>query len=168
MYLSDNEVATITRDGFHTTNLEAVPVTKELEEVEWTLAQLELGGHQHFMSKEIFEQPEALRTAMRGNTNYTFKLFAKLILLFQAVARLERHGAQIAAPDHRAKLRGFIFDREVAVSGGRPPDVRQFALDPDGGKLALDETAGLKQIYRRQNVDPLSVLATYYQAERRH
>jgi glucosamine--fructose-6-phosphate aminotransferase (isomerizing) len=66
IYLSDNEVATVTRQGFRTTNLQAVPVTKEVEEVEWTLAQLELGGHQHFMSKEIFEQPEALRTCLRG------------------------------------------------------------------------------------------------------
>jgi glucosamine--fructose-6-phosphate aminotransferase (isomerizing) len=66
IYLSDNEIAVVRRDGFHTTNLEAVPVTKEVEEVEWTLEQLELGGHQHFMSKEIFEQPEALRTALRG------------------------------------------------------------------------------------------------------
>jgi glucosamine--fructose-6-phosphate aminotransferase (isomerizing) len=66
IYLADNEVVTVTPQGFRTTNLQAVPVTKEVEEVEWTLAQLELGGHQHFMSKEIFEQPEALRTAVRG------------------------------------------------------------------------------------------------------
>lgn len=66
IYLSDNEVVTVTRDGFRTTNLQAVPVTKEIEEIEWTLTQLELGEHQHFMSKEIFEQPEALRTCLRG------------------------------------------------------------------------------------------------------
>jgi glucosamine--fructose-6-phosphate aminotransferase (isomerizing) len=66
IYLSDNEVVTITPDGFRTTNLQAVPVTKEVEEVEFTLEQLELGGHQQFMSKEIFEQPEALRTCLRG------------------------------------------------------------------------------------------------------
>jgi glucosamine--fructose-6-phosphate aminotransferase (isomerizing) len=66
IYLSENEVVEITRSGFRTTNLQAVPVTKEVEEVEFTLEQLELGGHQHFMSKEIFEQPEALRTTMRG------------------------------------------------------------------------------------------------------
>ncbi|RMF71266.1 MAG: glutamine--fructose-6-phosphate transaminase (isomerizing) [Planctomycetota bacterium] len=66
IYLSDNEVAVVGRDGFHTTTLEAAPVTKEVEEIEWTLEQLELGGHQHFMSKEIFEQPEALRNCMRG------------------------------------------------------------------------------------------------------
>jgi glucosamine--fructose-6-phosphate aminotransferase (isomerizing) len=66
IYLSDNEVAVVGRDGFRTTTLDAAPVSKEVEEVEWTLAQLELGGHQHFMAKEIFEQPEALRTCMRG------------------------------------------------------------------------------------------------------
>ena len=66
IYLSDNEVAIVSRDGFHTTTLDAVRVTKEIEEIEWTLEQLELGGHKHFMAKEIFEQPEALRNCMRG------------------------------------------------------------------------------------------------------
>ncbi len=66
IYLSDNEVVVISRDGFRTTNLDAAPVSKEVEEVEWTLEQLELGEHQHFMSKEIFEQPEALQNGMRG------------------------------------------------------------------------------------------------------
>jgi len=66
IYLADNEVAVVTRDGFHTTTLDAAPVTKDVEEIEYTLQQLELGGHQHFMAKEIFEQPESLRTCMRG------------------------------------------------------------------------------------------------------
>lgn len=66
IFLDDNEVAVITRDGFHTTNFDAAPITKEVEEVEYTLEQLELGGHKHFMSKEIFEQPESLRNCIRG------------------------------------------------------------------------------------------------------
>lgn len=66
IYLADNEVAVVRRDGFRTTTLDAVPVTKEIEQIEWTLEQLELGGHEHFMAKEIFEQPEALRNCMRG------------------------------------------------------------------------------------------------------
>ncbi len=69
IYLADNEVAVVTRTGFRTTNLDATPVDKEIEEVEFTLEQLELGGHQHFMSKEIFEQPEALRTCLRGRVD---------------------------------------------------------------------------------------------------
>jgi glucosamine--fructose-6-phosphate aminotransferase (isomerizing) len=66
IYLSDNEIAVITREGFHTTNLDASPSTPRVEEIEFTLEQLELGGHQHFMAKEIFEQPESLRTCLRG------------------------------------------------------------------------------------------------------
>ncbi|MBK8913760.1 MAG: glutamine--fructose-6-phosphate transaminase (isomerizing) [Phycisphaerales bacterium] len=66
IYLEDNEVVTISRDGFRTMTLDATPTTKKINEIELTLEQIELGGHQHFMSKEIFEQPEALRTAMRG------------------------------------------------------------------------------------------------------
>jgi glucosamine--fructose-6-phosphate aminotransferase (isomerizing) len=66
IYLSDNEVAIVTRDGFRTTTLDAAPVSKDIEEVEYTIQQLELGGHQHFMAKEIFEQPESLRNCMRG------------------------------------------------------------------------------------------------------
>jgi glucosamine--fructose-6-phosphate aminotransferase (isomerizing) len=69
IYLSDNEVAVIGRGGFRTTTLDAAPVSKAIEEIEWTLDQLELGGHEHFMAKEIFEQPEALRNAMRGRVD---------------------------------------------------------------------------------------------------
>jgi glucosamine--fructose-6-phosphate aminotransferase (isomerizing) len=66
IYLSDNEVAIVTRGGLKTTTLDASSVDKQVEELEYTLEQLELGGHQHFMSKEIFEQPESIRTCMRG------------------------------------------------------------------------------------------------------
>jgi glucosamine--fructose-6-phosphate aminotransferase (isomerizing) len=66
IYLADNEVAVVSRGNFRTTTLDAAPVTKEVEEIEWTLEQLELGGYQHFMLKEIFEQPEALRNCLRG------------------------------------------------------------------------------------------------------
>ncbi|MCH7872284.1 MAG: glutamine--fructose-6-phosphate transaminase (isomerizing), partial [Planctomycetes bacterium] len=67
IYLEDNEVVVVGgEDGFRTTTLDAAPVSKDIEEVEMTLEQIELGGHKHFMSKEIFEQPEAIRTCMRG------------------------------------------------------------------------------------------------------
>ena len=66
IYLSDNEVVAVGREKFNTTTLDAARVTKETEEIEWTLEQLELGGYQHFMAKEIFEQPEALRNCLRG------------------------------------------------------------------------------------------------------
>ncbi|HPD31904.1 MAG TPA: glutamine--fructose-6-phosphate transaminase (isomerizing) [Phycisphaerae bacterium] len=66
VYLADGEMAVLTYDGFRTMTLDAVPVTKDVQEVELTLEQIELGGHKHFMAKEIFEQPQALSNTLRG------------------------------------------------------------------------------------------------------
>jgi len=66
VYLADGEIAVVSLDGFRTTTLDAVPVTKKLDDVEFSLEQIELGGHEHFMAKEIFEQPQSLSTTLRG------------------------------------------------------------------------------------------------------
>jgi len=69
IYLEDHEIARLTREGFRTTTLDAVPVTKEVQEVEWSLEQIELAGYEHYMLKEICEQPASLRMCMRGRVD---------------------------------------------------------------------------------------------------
>ncbi|MBX3394676.1 MAG: glutamine--fructose-6-phosphate transaminase (isomerizing) [Phycisphaerae bacterium] len=69
IYLSDGEMAVVWEDGFRTTTLDALPVTKEVQELEMTLEDIELGGHEHFMLKEILEQPDAIADCMRGRVN---------------------------------------------------------------------------------------------------
>jgi len=69
VYLSDGEMAVLNREGLRTTTLDAVPVTKETQQVEWDLQQIELDGFEHFMLKEIFEQPQAIENAFRGRLN---------------------------------------------------------------------------------------------------
>lgn len=66
VYLDDNEIATITESGFSVKNLEGQIVEKEIEELKWTVAELEKKGYKHFMLKEIFEQPDALSNTLRG------------------------------------------------------------------------------------------------------
>ncbi len=66
IYLSEDEVVTITSQGFHTKTLDNVTVAKDLQQIEFSLEQIELDGFQHHMLKEIFEQPRALRTCMGG------------------------------------------------------------------------------------------------------
>ncbi|MDK1031243.1 MAG: glutamine--fructose-6-phosphate transaminase (isomerizing) [Planctomycetia bacterium] len=66
IYLEDGEMATLTRDGCRTTTVDAVPTVKEVQQVEWTLEEIEKKGYDHFMAKEIFEQPESLRNTLRG------------------------------------------------------------------------------------------------------
>ncbi len=66
IYLNDNEMAVVTPKGFRTTTIDDVPVAHDVTEVEFSLDQIELGGYEHFMLKEIFEQPEAIANCLRG------------------------------------------------------------------------------------------------------
>src|SRR5690625_2639642 len=66
IYLDDDEMAILTRDGYQTLSLRGTEVSKEIEQVTWDLEEIEKGGYEHFMLKEIIEQPETLRNAMRG------------------------------------------------------------------------------------------------------
>ncbi len=67
IYLEDEEVATMGRDGSLTirTIADAV-VTPEVHEIEMEIASLEKAGFDHFMLKEIFEQPKSIRDSIRG------------------------------------------------------------------------------------------------------
>jgi glucosamine--fructose-6-phosphate aminotransferase (isomerizing) len=66
VYLDDGEMAVLSPDGFRTATITAEPVEKTVHEVDWDLAQIEKGGFDHFMLKEIFEQPESVRNSIRG------------------------------------------------------------------------------------------------------
>jgi len=66
VYLEDNDVVEITRSGYTIQNLKGSPVSREVEEIEADLEIAQKGSFPHFMLKEIFEQPEALRNCTRG------------------------------------------------------------------------------------------------------
>jgi glutamine---fructose-6-phosphate transaminase (isomerizing) len=77
IYLADNEMVTVTPDGFHTKTIDNISISKELKQIEFSLEQIELGSFSHHMLKEIFEQPKALSTCMGGridNKNKKIKL----------------------------------------------------------------------------------------------
>ena len=52
--------------AFRTTTIDNVPIPKQINELEFDLEQIELGGYSHFMLKEIMEQPTVLRNCLRG------------------------------------------------------------------------------------------------------
>jgi len=70
VYLEDREVALIDPDSFIISTVDKTEVTPQIQEISWTLDQIEKGGFPHFMLKEIFEQPTTLRNAIRGRLNY--------------------------------------------------------------------------------------------------
>lgn len=66
VYLEDGELAVITRDGFITTDIENKVIDKKIETITMDLEEIEKGGYDHFMLKEINEQPHTIADAMRG------------------------------------------------------------------------------------------------------
>ncbi len=66
IYLSDNEMAILTRDGYETKTIKNEKTTNTIHEIEFDLEQIEKAGFPHFMLKEIFEQPDTFRDSFRG------------------------------------------------------------------------------------------------------
>ena len=62
--LNDGEMAVVRKDSIKITNRKGEPVTKKVFEVNWNAEAAEKGGFEHFMLKEIHEQPKAVRDTM--------------------------------------------------------------------------------------------------------
>ncbi len=66
IYLEDGETAVLHADDYHTTTLDDTRVDKDVQEVDWRIDEIERGDFDHFMLKEIYEQPVSIRRAFRG------------------------------------------------------------------------------------------------------
>ncbi len=68
--LEEGETALVTREGVQVFDAAGNPTDKQVWQVEWDVAEAERGGYPHFMLKEIFEQPRALRDTLRGRVDW--------------------------------------------------------------------------------------------------
>ena len=75
-FLADGDVAVLTRDGVKVTDLDGKPVDRPAHQVTWDPIMAEKGGYKHFMQKEIYEQPRAVRDTILGRISQdTGKIF---------------------------------------------------------------------------------------------
>ena len=65
-FLADGDMAILTRDGVQLTDFDGRPVKRQVSHILWDPIMAEKGGYKHFMLKEIFEQPRAVRDTMLG------------------------------------------------------------------------------------------------------
>ncbi len=96
VYLDDGDIAVLTRGGYSVLDRESHVQLREVDDVAWDLAQIELGGYPHFMLKEICEQPETVRATLRGR-----------LLPERGTARL--NGLNLTPDDCRAVQRVVIL-----------------------------------------------------------
>jgi glucosamine--fructose-6-phosphate aminotransferase (isomerizing) len=99
VYLDDEEMVVLTPAGIQTSNLRRETVSKKIEIVDWDLEHIEKAGFDHFMLKEIFEQPQSLRNTLRGR-----------LMIDEGTARLG--GLNMTVPELRA------IDRVVLIACG--------------------------------------------------
>ena len=66
VYLNDHEIAVIKTDSLNIKTVEDIPTTPYIHTLEMALEAIEKGGYDHFMLKEIFEQPRSIGDCMRG------------------------------------------------------------------------------------------------------
>ena len=62
--MSDGEIATVTKDSVWVQDINGTPISKKVFEVNWNAEAAEKGGFEHFMLKEIYEQPKSIRDTM--------------------------------------------------------------------------------------------------------
>jgi glucosamine--fructose-6-phosphate aminotransferase (isomerizing) len=68
-FLADGDMAILTRDGVKLTDFEGNPIARTVTRIQWDPIQAEKGGYKHFMLKEIWEQPRAIRDTTLGRVS---------------------------------------------------------------------------------------------------
>ncbi len=66
VYLDDDEIAVVRADSYEILDRDNSQIEKLVSTIDWDLETIERGGYAHFMLKEIMEQPESIRNALRG------------------------------------------------------------------------------------------------------
>ncbi len=92
VFLADHEVAVVTANSIHVVDRDASHVSHDIQLIETEAFQTDLEGYPHYMLKEIFEQPEAIRNAMRGrlDRDSATAVFGGLALTPQQLRSVDR------------------------------------------------------------------------------
>ncbi len=116
VYLEDGEIATVTAEDYNITTIQNVQITPPIEEVTWTLDEIEKGGYDHFMLKEIHEQPITLRNAIRGRLNLEegISRLNGLNLQYDQLRKIERVIITACGTSWHAGLIGKYMIEELA------------------------------------------------------
>ena len=69
-FLADGEIAVMTKDGIRVSDFSGKEVQPEQQRITWDPIQVEKGGFKHFMLKEIYEQPRAVRETVEGRISH--------------------------------------------------------------------------------------------------
>lgn len=70
VYLDDGEIAVVFENNYEITNIQNKIINKRIDKLDWSIEEAQKGGFEHFMLKEIFEQPDSIRNSIRGKLDF--------------------------------------------------------------------------------------------------
>ena len=163
VYLNDGEIAVITPKGINFTNLGREKLLKKTETLEWDLEKAQKTGYPHFMLKEIFEQPEALRNSLAGRLIEKEGL-AKLGGLESVQDKLREIERLIIVACGTAYLAGLVGEYMLEEYAGIPTEV-ELASEFRYRKPIFDKKTALLCI--SQSGETADTLAALREAQRK-
>ena len=122
--LDDGEIAVLERDQFRTLSIEGAERTKGVETVDWSAATYEKGEHEHYLRKEIFEQPDAVRRTLSGRLEPRFATahLGGIELSAQEILRTRRVQILGCGSAYYAGLAGAqLIERMARIPAGAEP-----------------------------------------------
>jgi len=88
IYLNDNELVVLTENSFSIKNFDGQNVEKVVDEIKWTVSEMEKKGYKHFMLKEIFEQPSAIENTLRGRIDNDLNVRLSINIDLSSIKRI--------------------------------------------------------------------------------
>ncbi|HRW21222.1 MAG TPA: glutamine--fructose-6-phosphate transaminase (isomerizing) [Bacteroidales bacterium] len=118
IYLNDNDIAIVNKKGLHIRDIRNIEQTVKVQKIDIEIDAIEKGGFDHYMLKEIFEQPKAITDTCRGRLNYydkTLKL-GGLHQVIDALTKTERIIIVACGTSWHAGLVGeFLFEEFARI-----------------------------------------------------
>jgi glucosamine--fructose-6-phosphate aminotransferase (isomerizing) len=116
VYLSDHQICVLTPDDWEILTPDRAPVEAAIHQIDWQPVDVDRGDHEHYMLKEIYEQPEVLRNAMRGRLNEADASahFGGLNLDPQRLRQVERIIMMACGTSYHSGLIGEYLFEEMA------------------------------------------------------
>ena len=122
IYLDDEEMAIIKKDGFKVVGFDNIEKEKISQETEWDVKQIQKSGFSHFMLKEFFEEPEAIKNSIRGRLIIEEGL-AKLGGLESVTEKLKEINRLIIIACGTARYAGLVGEYMIEEYAGIPVEV---------------------------------------------
>lgn len=147
IYLDDGDLAILTPDNVELRTIENMPVERAVSNIDWDVDSAGKGKYEHFMLKEIFEQPDSISNTIRGRLDYKLKsaMLSGLGLTPHELAKISRIVIAGCGTSMHAGMVGEYFFEDIA---GIPSEVEQAAefryrnpiIDPDTLVLPISQS----------------------------